>query len=291
MNESRCPNCDEPISADFCPSCGQRQGELIPPLKTWVSEALDEILLVEARLPRSLRALVWPPGFLTEEWWGGRRSRYVSPLRLYLLAAVPFFVFFTSTIQGDDQEGFFEMIAAIPLYLEGSSYLPPQGPLPPESVNDSVARAEWQREFDRISEHNDSVGQVFSARRERGLGRLFDLLPIAVGLVMVPLLALALWGGTRPRFVARLIFSFHLHIVAYCIWMISTLFGQAIAAVSIGSLVYLTVARRRLFVEPWVVAVVVSSVTMLAYAVCFVFASVALVQLLGSLASGWTYGA
>ena len=90
---------------------------------------------------------------------------------------------------------------------------------------------------------------------------------------------------------ARLIFSFHLHVVAYGLWLIGRLFGQAFAAVSIGSLVYLTVARRRLFVEPWVVAIVVSSVTMLAYALCFVFASVALVQLLARVAPGWTYGA
>ena len=48
------------------------------------------MLLVEGRLPQTLATLAIP-GKLTQEWLGGRRSRFVSPLRLYLLTAIPFF--------------------------------------------------------------------------------------------------------------------------------------------------------------------------------------------------------
>jgi len=85
-----CPNCGSTSVGRFCAECGQERREGRPTVLRWLRELLDELTL-DARLPRTLVLLVTRPGFLTQEWREGRRARYVSPLRLYLLASVFFF--------------------------------------------------------------------------------------------------------------------------------------------------------------------------------------------------------
>ena len=92
VNETRqCPNCGVAGAARFCSACGQERGNLFPSIGSWFRELLSESFAIEGKLPRTVRALVWPPGQLTREWYDGRRARYVSPLRLYLSAGLLFF--------------------------------------------------------------------------------------------------------------------------------------------------------------------------------------------------------
>jgi hypothetical protein len=91
--DTTCPNCGRETVGRYCSFCGQKQrGNLIPSIGEWVSEVFDELFSIDARLPRSLRKLAWPPGELTLEWIRGRRAQYVSPLRMYLAAAFLLFL-------------------------------------------------------------------------------------------------------------------------------------------------------------------------------------------------------
>jgi hypothetical protein len=58
-----------------------------------VGEVLEESLDIDGRAFKTLRALVLQPGFLTSEFLAGRRRAYTSPLRLYLVISVAFFLF------------------------------------------------------------------------------------------------------------------------------------------------------------------------------------------------------
>lgn len=289
MDQLVCPNCGTQSEGDFCSVCGQPQGELIPSVRAWVSEAFDELLLVEARLPRTLRTLAWPPGGLTAEWWRGRRAAYVSPLRLYLLAAIPFFLVFTSSTREDGRLSFLGLVATIPLFDEEQPTLGPQGPA---VSSDSIVRADWQREFERRAVFNDSVARILDQRIDAGVRRVFNLLPIGVGLTMVPLLALLLAFGTRPpmRFIARLIFSLHLHTVAYAVALLGALLGVAFYFGTLGSGLYLAAARRHALHESWVRAIGVAAVTVVLYGGAFLIVYISFVQLMGAVAPGWIYG-
>ncbi len=92
-NEAPCPNCAGilPVSARFCSQCGQRQQARVPTLRMWFGEWLEEGFGLDARVPRTLRALLFRPGFLTREWFAGRRVRYISAFRLYLLSSLVMF--------------------------------------------------------------------------------------------------------------------------------------------------------------------------------------------------------
>ncbi len=63
----------------------------MPTLRTWFMEWLEEGFGLNAQVPRTLRALLFCPGLLTREWFAGRRVRYISAFRLYLLCSLVMF--------------------------------------------------------------------------------------------------------------------------------------------------------------------------------------------------------
>ena len=83
-----CPNCGATGVGRYCPACGQEQGPHVLSLRHWGARLVDEYFSLDGRLPRSLVALFLRPGFLTREWFAGRRVRYTPPLRLLLLSTV-----------------------------------------------------------------------------------------------------------------------------------------------------------------------------------------------------------
>jgi hypothetical protein len=86
-----CRNCGEALVGKFCWSCGQGDVPLHPSLRQLASELLGEFFSFDSRLLRTLRPLLTRPGALTREYLAGRRIRFVSPLKTYLIAALIFF--------------------------------------------------------------------------------------------------------------------------------------------------------------------------------------------------------
>ncbi|MFC1791842.1 DUF3667 domain-containing protein, partial [Gemmatimonadota bacterium] len=224
---------------------------MIPSLGGWLKEALDEVLLVEARFPKTLRALAWPPGKLTQEWWQGRRATYVSPLRLYFLAAIPFFFL----VAVEAKKAAWETVGILEIMVwegystthDASPYEVSLDPLPAELRDDSLARAEWRREFEELRAENRAAREAESQGVGAGVQRTTDLLPIAVGIIMVPFLAILLAVASRPRrpFVAGLVLSFHLHMVGYVLAILSWAIGWGLVPGALGATLYLGVARQR----------------------------------------------
>jgi hypothetical protein len=87
----RCLNCDEPAPGNFCASCGQRNADYRVSLRELLGDALDGLFQIDSRITRTLVPLLFRPGFLTREYNAGRRTRYTSPLRVYLLLSVMYF--------------------------------------------------------------------------------------------------------------------------------------------------------------------------------------------------------
>jgi hypothetical protein len=89
---ARCLNCGEPLSGRFCSSCGQRAVPAYPTLRELVGDAWQELSGYDGRVARTFRHLLWRPGALTLEVLEGHRARYVSPVRVYLVASVLYFL-------------------------------------------------------------------------------------------------------------------------------------------------------------------------------------------------------
>jgi hypothetical protein len=88
----RCANCGTPADDAYCPHCGQEQHDLHRSLRALFGEALDGLAGWDGKIPATLWLLVSRPGALTVEFLGGRRARYLRPLRLYLTLSLVYFL-------------------------------------------------------------------------------------------------------------------------------------------------------------------------------------------------------
>src|SRR4051812_48186912 len=87
-----CANCGAPMHGPYCYACGQPEKGMIRQLASVMADVLDTIFNIDSRVFRSLLPLYFRPGYLTLEYFAGRRVRYVTPFRLFFfLCIVAFF--------------------------------------------------------------------------------------------------------------------------------------------------------------------------------------------------------
>lgn len=90
-HNTACANCATPLVGSFCHACGQRS-HLHRSLAHLGEEVLHGILHFDAKAWRTLPLLIAKPGQLTRRYIDGQRTRFVSPLALFLFMI--FFLFF-----------------------------------------------------------------------------------------------------------------------------------------------------------------------------------------------------
>ena len=96
-----CTDCGQPTSGKFCSNCGQPT-HLHRSLLHLGEEILHGVLHFDARIWRTLPLLALNPGRLTREWVQGKRSRYVSPLAMFLFTV--FIMFFAFSFMGGSHD-------------------------------------------------------------------------------------------------------------------------------------------------------------------------------------------
>ena len=89
---SICENCHARVNGSFCSECGQSVESTLQYFWSVVLHLLDDIFSFDSRAARTLKPLLFTPGFLTNEYIQGRRVHYVPPLRLYLFISIIFFL-------------------------------------------------------------------------------------------------------------------------------------------------------------------------------------------------------
>jgi len=88
-----CQNCGAPLLGPHCYACGQPVHGLVRRFTTVVGDFLDSVLNIDSRIVHTLWPLFAKPGYLSFEYFAGRRVRYVSPVRLFVfLSIITFFV-------------------------------------------------------------------------------------------------------------------------------------------------------------------------------------------------------
>ena len=87
-----CANCGQPLAGEYCAACGQRHEPHVHTVGHFAAEAFESISHADSRVWRTLLYLLVKPGFLTKEFFAGRRVRYLPPFRLYLVISVVFFL-------------------------------------------------------------------------------------------------------------------------------------------------------------------------------------------------------
>lgn len=89
---ARCLNCGASLTGPFCATCGQRDDRHVHSLGHFLAEAFEGLTHADSRVWKTLWPLLVRPGFLTREFFAGRRQRYLPPFRLYIVVSLLFFL-------------------------------------------------------------------------------------------------------------------------------------------------------------------------------------------------------
>ncbi len=91
--QTQCLNCETAVHGDFCHQCGQSVRENTDrSIGKLLGDFLDNVFFFDNRYIISLWYLVRFPGRMTVEFLGGKRKKFVSPVTLFLLLNVIYFL-------------------------------------------------------------------------------------------------------------------------------------------------------------------------------------------------------
>ena len=265
-HSAACLNCGAPLSGPFCASCGQRDIPPYPNVRELAVDAVSEFSGWDGRLASTLRALIQSPGKLTHEFLEGRRVRYISPLRLYLMASLVYFLIAAGAPNLRLSAGNVS-VGGIGVGVTTSVNKPPASR--PERVANAASDALDTQQPLTAAERDAALKDIAKApalmqpflRRavedpggfKRGLletmpRMLFALLPLFAGIV-----ALFYRGRKYPE---HLYFAIHLHAFIFLALALTELlkFTRVSAIAAVGSVlavvwipIYATLAFRRVY--------------------------------------------
>lgn len=231
-----CHNCGVRLSGRFCAACGQKARPLSITVSDFVHDFIHETLHVDGRIFQSIRRLIASPGFLTREYLQGRRARWISPIRLYLVFSVMFFGL--SAMTG------FRVGLSNPPERDGWTFsLGTARPSPAVSADDDEAK---ELGFENAAAMQAAINRALLAWVPRVM---FVLLPFFAWLVAVA------YRGVDRNYLHHLIFAVHVHAA----WFAVSALGKAVelASDSIGRtlqglavvfvVVYAVLAFRRVY--------------------------------------------
>lgn len=132
----RCLNCGHTLAEGykFCPQCGQGVGDSRITLGALLRDMWQEVVQIDSKLVRTIVPLLFRPGFLTREYVTGKRVRYLSPFKMYLVVAAVFFglaSWWSAAKVGGVEAGLKEVGTPLPV---GETKAKPPAPLGPPAA-------------------------------------------------------------------------------------------------------------------------------------------------------------
>ena len=90
-DNNKCKNCQTKLIGKFCSECGQKNSELLK-LKDFLKEISKDFTELDFRILVTLKKLFTSPGFLTREYWAGKKVKYTQPFKLFLFSSVLYYL-------------------------------------------------------------------------------------------------------------------------------------------------------------------------------------------------------
>jgi len=220
-NENICNNCNSKLVDIYCSKCGQKNVGLLT-FRVIINDFLDNIFSIDSRLSLTLKCLIFKPGYLTTEYWAGKRKKYLPPFRLYLVLSVIYFLL-TPMLKN----GHYITSKEIPLSQKGRALI---------NVNEYPDRVQglvWFEFTPEEIQNNNLIkyfhtGILIAEKRDMTLeGIMYSNLPTAM-FILMPFMAVIflqiLYRKKKLLYSHHLITILHLHAFIFLLYTISNIF-------------------------------------------------------------------
>jgi hypothetical protein len=271
QDAGHCLNCRAPLAGAFCAECGQRVVPPNPTVRELAGDAWHELSGYDGRVMQTIRGLA-RPGFLTQQYVDGRRTRYLPPIRLYLIVSVAYFLIAASAPEEVTMR-------------ESSTISGPGGMQIDVSADDgspaisAEERAELVKSADEAHWLFQPMLRSVAEDPDAFRARMFTIMP-RVFFAMLPVFAgvVALFYR-KCHFPTALVFAVHLHAFAFIVFAVAEAVkftGNAHLADRVSGLmavvfgIYALMAFRRVFGGRWPITIVKAAAIGFAYLVAAV---------------------
>jgi len=306
--EDQCENCGALLHGPYCSECGQRSADRVVPLWHMLNEALEAVIELDMRVLHTFPKFLFLPGRLTKEYVNGRRKRYIRPFRLYLFTTFLLFTVLAFTAGQGFQFPFNPQVA--PAQADSVQAEPSVGQsdtaavaAAPSFLGSPAQREAWARSFERNPETvsvmvgdpetQSRVERMLRAKVAEALRNPRDLLGGMIDrgpyvmFLMLPLFAflLKLLYIRRSRlYVEHLIFSLHVHALAFFAFTVGILLGEtsvpwlhtAAGWIDASPLLYLVLALAHVYDQGLIKSTIKAFLLLVVYTIVLVIGFVVL---------------
>jgi hypothetical protein len=247
--EQECLNCGTPLAGPYCAACGQKDPKPDVTLREFLHETTHELTDWDGKVPRTLKALIVHPGLLTTDYLAGRRARWMTPLRLYLLCSLVFF------LSGPAVEFVTHRSAREPAKVtiknsDGTTVLTPE--IRREIAKGLPGRVFGVDRMERAAGHPEQLNKAIQSAYPKAM---FVLLPLFAFLTSVA------WRGKARSYPSHVNLALHLHAAWFLAISVVTIIAAFTESSAIQSLVafaafawaltYSLLALRAVFGDSW----------------------------------------
>ena len=278
VGDPHCRNCGVRAAGAYCAACGQETRVALPTSRQFMREATGRVIAWDGRLWRTLYALVFRPGFLTQAYLAGRRRHYVRPARLFLAMSLILFAVIRFEVRTADTSSLFIVDDIDRATRPGGMPAARAGDAPDASAGGSVAKRdrapppftpsvkidvdddlnfivggsdnfvgrelrERFNRFNKLSPEQKSDRLLDGALRY-GSYVLFVLLPVFAALLKLAYVGRARRYPGRPRLYAEhLVYAAHLHTFVFLLLVAILLVPWQAVRLALGAALVVYVAR------------------------------------------------
>jgi hypothetical protein len=89
---THCEDCRAELHGRYCSQCGQVAVDYHRSFRHVIADVAESFLNWDSKFTKTIGLLLIAPGWLTNQFVAGRRTRYLHPLRVYLLVSIVFFL-------------------------------------------------------------------------------------------------------------------------------------------------------------------------------------------------------
>lgn len=270
-----CLNCETPLhdGDKFCPKCGQENRDLQIGFWEFASEFLSNNFNFDTKLGHTLKDLLLKPGEITKQFLAGKRVKYVKPLQLYFFVSFVYFLLLGYSTSSSDTKPTVSETQIEELNDRGIIVRGDGSPESEEMISDIRSTdPNDQAAIDSIvsmfGENPQPWKRHLAKQMIRGFNPEYEdafrqefLANLSVtSFFFLPVFAFILWLFTRkksPYLMNAMIFSIHLHTVAFTLFSLDMLIGivfdeMATTLLFMGlTVVYLLLALKRVYGFSW----------------------------------------